>query len=144
MDRLAPDGPVYQAGTLSGNPLAVAAGIATMGEISRDGFYPELESRASALQRGLLDAASSARVPAAINRVGSMLTLFFTGDEVTGYDSARGADVGRYGSFFRAMREEGVNLPPSQFEAWFVSAAHSDDDVERTVKAARSALSAIS
>ncbi len=144
MDRLAPDGPVYQAGTLSGNPLAVAAGIATMGEISKDGFYPVLESRASALQRGLLDAASSARVPAAINRVGSMMTLFFTGDEVTGYGSARGADAGRYGSFFRAMREEGVNLPPSQFEAWFVSAAHSDDDIERTVVAARSALSAIS
>ncbi len=143
MDVLAPDGPVYQAGTLSGNPLAVAAGAATIREISRDGFHDELESKAALLERGLADVFSPSPIPAVLNRVGSMLTLFFTGEKVTGYAAALRADAGLYGSFFREMRSEGVNLPPSQFEAWFVSAAHTVDDIERTVEGARAALSRI-
>jgi glutamate-1-semialdehyde 2,1-aminomutase len=141
MDRLAPDGPVYQAGTLSGNPLAVAAGLASLEEISHDGFYVALERRAAALERGLMDAISAGPVHAVINRVGSMLTLFFASDEVDGYDAASSADTARFGAFFKAMRARGINLPPSQFESWFVSSAHTDEDVEKTVEAARGALS---
>lgn len=144
MNNLAPDGPVYQAGTLSGNPLAVASGIATLGEISRPGFHADLDAAASLLERGLLECVASAAVPATVNRVGSMMTLFFTGGEVGGYSSACAADTNRYGAFFRAMRSEGVNLPPSQFEAWFVSSAHTEDDIGRTIDAARSALKRIS
>jgi glutamate-1-semialdehyde 2,1-aminomutase len=144
MDHLAPDGPVYQAGTLSGNPLAVAAGIATLGEISQNDFHSALNSMASLLQSGLIDCMASAAVPAGVIRVGSLITLFFTGQEVTGYSSACSADTNRYGAFFRAMRSEGVNLPPSQFEAWFVSSAHTEDDINKTVNAARSALRNIS
>jgi glutamate-1-semialdehyde 2,1-aminomutase len=144
MNRLAPDGPVYQAGTLSGNPLAVAGGLASMGEILRDGFYPDLEARAMALERGLAEAISSSSVKATVNRVGSMLTLFFTPEEVDGFAAASSSDTNLFGAFFKAMRSRGVNLPPSQFEAWFVSAAHTDEDIERTIEAVRGAFSEIS
>lgn len=143
MDGLAPDGAVYQAGTLSGNPLAVAAGLAGMDEISRDGFYFDLERRAAALERGLTEAISSSSVEATVNRVGSMLTLFFTRDKVDGYQAASSADTARFGAFFKAMRSRAVNLPPSQFEAWFVSSAHTDEDIEKTIEAVRGALSEV-
>jgi glutamate-1-semialdehyde 2,1-aminomutase len=141
MDRLAPDGPVYQAGTLSGNPLAVAAGLASMTELSTGGFYPALEDRAMALERGLIEAASSSAVDVTVNRVGSMLTLFFTREKVNGFAVASLANTDRFGAFFKGMRSRGINLPPSQFEAWFVSSAHTDEDIEKTIEAARGVLS---
>ncbi|HKP11198.1 MAG TPA: glutamate-1-semialdehyde 2,1-aminomutase [Blastocatellia bacterium] len=137
MDVVAPLGPVYQAGTLSGNPLAVSAGLAMLRLIRETNPYGELERRSAALERGLRDAAGEAGVAATVNRVGSMMTAFFTDEAVTGWDTAKRADTARYGRFFRAMLEEGVYLAPSQFECAFVSAAHGDAEIERTVEAAR-------
>lgn len=140
MDKLAPLGPVYQAGTLSGNPLAMAAGLATMEILGRPGAYERLEQLSARLAEGFLAAARAAAVPALVNRVGSMLTLFFTDSPVTDYASAKKADTERFGRFFRAMRDRGVFLPPSQFEAMFVSLAHSDDDIEKIITAAAESL----
>jgi glutamate-1-semialdehyde 2,1-aminomutase len=140
MQKLAPLGPVYQAGTLSGNPLAMAAGIKAMEILARPGTYERLEQLGKRLGDGLLAAAQGAKVPAVMNRVGSMLTLFFTAGPVTDYASAKAADTARFGSFFRGMRDRGVFLPPSQYEAMFVSLAHTEEDVDRIVGAAREAL----
>lgn len=140
MDKLAPLGPVYQAGTLSGNPLAMAAGLKTMEILGRPGAYERLEQLSARLAAGLLAAARDAGVPACVNRVGSMLTLFLTAGPVTDYASAKTSDTERFARFFRGMRERGVFLPPSQYEAMFVSLAHSDDDIDRVIAAAREAL----
>jgi glutamate-1-semialdehyde 2,1-aminomutase len=140
MQKLAPLGPVYQAGTLSGNPLAMAAGLKAMEILGRPGTYERLEQLGQRLGDGLLAAARAAGVPAVMNRVGSMLTLFFCNGAVTDYASAKTADTARFGTFFRNMRDRGVFLPPSQFEAMFVSLAHTDEDVEQIVAAARAAL----
>lgn len=140
MDKLAPLGPVYQAGTLSGNPLAMAAGLKTMEILGRPGAYERLEQLSARLAEGFLAAARAAAVPACVNRVGSMLTLFFTNGPVTDYASAKTADTERFGRFFRAMRDRGIFLPPSQFEAMFVSLAHSDDDIEKVILAAAESL----
>ncbi len=140
MEMVAPSGPVYQAGTLSGNPLAMAAGIATLGLLKRQGLYEELEAKAARLQAGLEAAARQAEVDLRVNRVASMMTPFFTVDEVTDYESARRSDTARFAAFFHAMLERGVYLPPSQFEASFVSTAHSIEDIDATVEAARAAL----
>jgi len=139
MARIAPAGPVYQAGTLSGNPMAMAAGRATL-ELLSAASYALLEERSAALAQGLSDAAQSASCPVQVNRVGSMLTVFFSGEPVFDAATARKADVRRFGRFFHAMLERGVYLPPSQFEAAFVSTAHSDDDVALTIAAAREAF----
>lgn len=140
MDKLAPLGPVYQAGTLSGNPLAMAAGLKTMEILGRPGAYERLEQLSARLAEGLLAAAKDAGVSACVNRVGSMLTLFLTAGPVTDYASAKTSDTERFALFFRGMRARGVFLPPSQYEAMFVSLAHSDDDIERVISAAREAL----
>ncbi len=140
MHKLAPLGPVYQAGTLSGNPLAMAAGIKAMEILSRPGTYERLEQLGARLGDGLLAAAKAAGVPALVNRVGSMLTLFFCDPPVTDYQSAKAADTQRFGSFFRGMRDRGVFLPPSQFEAAFISLAHTDEHVDQIVAAAKAAL----
>jgi glutamate-1-semialdehyde 2,1-aminomutase len=140
MERIAPAGPVYQAGTLSGNPVAVTAGLTTLEILEETDPYPELERRAARLETGLRDAAQATGVPATINRVGSMLTSFFTPHPVTNYASARQSDTKQYGRFFRAMLERGVYLAPSQFEAAFVSAAHTDAEIDATLAAAREAL----
>ncbi len=140
MQKLAPLGPVYQAGTLSGNPLAMAAGLKAMEILGRPGTYERLEQLGKRLGDGLLAAAQAAGVPAQLNRVGSMLTLFFCKTPVTDYASAKQADTARFGTFFRKMRERGVFLPPSQFEAMFVSLAHSDEDIDAIVTSARAAL----
>jgi len=142
MEMVAPLGSVYQAGTLSGNPPAMAAGLATLRLLSAAGTYARLEALAAALADGLRRAAAQAWVAAQVNRAGSMLTLFFADAPVTDYDSARRSDTERYARFFRAMLARGVNLAPSQFEAMFLSLAHSDDDVEKTVAAAQEALRA--
>jgi glutamate-1-semialdehyde 2,1-aminomutase len=143
MEMLAPIGPVYQAGTLSGNPVACAAGLATLDLLERENPYPDLERKAAGLESGLRKAAQAARVPVAANRVGSMLTLFFTRDPVMDYRGAAGSDTSRYAAFFREMLSRGVYFPPSQFEALFVSAAHTDDDIARICEAAADALQVV-
>jgi glutamate-1-semialdehyde 2,1-aminomutase len=142
MERVSPLGPVYQAGTLSGNPLAMAAGIATLERLDPP-LYEAIDRRAAALAAGLLDAAHGASVPARVNRAGSLLTMFFTDGEVFDFESASRSDTRRYARFHAEMLARGVFLPPSQFEALFVSGAHTDADIEATVKAARKALGAV-
>ena len=143
MARVAPEGDVYQAGTLSGNPLAMRAGIETLTILREPGVYERLERISGALEQGLSEAARSAGVTVTINRVGSMMTVFFTEGPVTDFASAARSDLRRYGVFFRAMLERGVYLPPAQFEAFFVSLAHTDADVEATLGAAREAFAAV-
>jgi glutamate-1-semialdehyde 2,1-aminomutase len=142
MRRIAPDGPVYQAGTLSGNPLAVAAGLATLEALSRGDAYEHLERTGAALEKGLGDAAKRAGVPVRINRVGSMITVFFTETEVVDAATARKADAPRFGRFFHALLDRGVYFPPSQFEAAFFSVTHGPDEVRLTIEAAAEAFAA--
>jgi len=140
MRRIAPDGPVYQAGTLSGNPLAVAAGRKTLEILRRPGTYERLEAASAQIANGLASEAKSVGVAMTMNRVGSMFTGFFTAEPVTNYDDAKRADAKRFGTFFHAMLDAGIYLPPSQFEAAFVSLAHGQDLIDRTLTAARNAL----
>jgi glutamate-1-semialdehyde 2,1-aminomutase len=144
MQMIAPAGPVYQAGTLSGNPLAVSAGIATLKLLQKPEVYEALETRSAALADGLADAAKTAGVPVQINRAGSVLTVFFTATTVRDYATAKTADTARFGRFFSGMLDAGVYLPPSQFEAWFVSLAHTGREIDRTLKAARTAFAGVS
>jgi glutamate-1-semialdehyde 2,1-aminomutase len=136
MRHLAPLGGVYQAGTLSGNPIAMAAGVRAMNVLARPGTYERLEASSKRIGDGLLTAAKSAGVPACLNRVGSMLTLFLCNGPVTDYATAKSSDTVRFGSFFRGMRQRGIFLPPSQFEAMFVSLAHTDAHIDAIIKAA--------
>ena len=140
MENVAPLGPVYQAGTLSGNPLAMAAGIATLRVLGRPGVYEELEDKARKLEKAFKEGAQEAGVPIWQNRVGSMLSTFFTEKEVWDYASAKTSDTARYARFFREMLSRGVYLAPSQFEAAFVSLAHSEEDLETTREAISSAM----
>jgi glutamate-1-semialdehyde 2,1-aminomutase len=140
MDRIAPSGPVYQAGTLSGNPLAMRAGIETLDILAVPGTYERLETISARLASGLAGAARAAGLPAVVNRVGSMLTAFFGAGPVTDYASATQSDTKRYARFFHAMLARGVYLAPSQFEAAFVSTAHDEALVDRTVAAAAEAM----
>ena len=140
METVSPLGPMYQAGTLSGNPVAMAAGARTLDLLGRPGAYEALESAAAALEAGLTEVFAEAEVPARINRVGSMMTLFFSGDDVTGWASVSASDREAFGRFFHRMLEEGVYLPPSPFEAMFVSTAHGPGEIEATLEAARRAL----
>ncbi|MBM4242309.1 MAG: glutamate-1-semialdehyde-2,1-aminomutase [Deltaproteobacteria bacterium] len=141
MDLLAPAGPVYQAGTLSGNPVACSAGLATLGLLTGEA-YAALEKTSALLADGLRDAIASAGVHATVQRVGSLLTLFFGVDQVRNFTEASTSDTVAFARFFRAMIERGVYLPPSQFEAWFLSLAHGAAEVERIVEGARAALRA--
>ena len=144
MQMIAPLGPVYQAGTLSGNPLAMAAGIATLDAIAATpNAYAQLDARGAQLERGLNEAARAAKIPVAINRVGSLLTMFFTQSPVTNYESAKTSDTKQYARFFQGMIERGVYLAPSQFEAAFISLAHTDFDISQTVDAAVQVLRTI-
>jgi glutamate-1-semialdehyde 2,1-aminomutase len=143
MDLIAPSGPVYQAGTLSGNPLAMRAGIATLDLLDEPGTYDRLEAISEKLSRGLGSAAREAGIPSTVNRVGSMLTAFFTAGPVTDYPSAATSDTRRYAAFFHGMLQRGVYLAPSQFEAAFVSTAHGQSDVDATVTAAREVFRSI-
>jgi glutamate-1-semialdehyde 2,1-aminomutase len=136
MRKVAPDGPVYQAGTLSGNPLAVAAGRKTLELLRKPGTYEALEKTSAKIADGISAAAREAGVQLTMNRVGSMFTGFFTPAEVIDYSTAKAADAARFGRFFHGMLDAGVYLPPSQFEAAFVSLAHSDDLVDRVLQAA--------
>jgi glutamate-1-semialdehyde 2,1-aminomutase len=140
MDQLAPNGPVYQAGTLSGNPLAMGAGIATLDIVSRSETHRTLDNLGAALDSGVRAAAEAAGVPVHVNRVGSMMTAFFQEGPVTSYDSAATSNTERYGAYHRAMLEQGVYLAPSQFEATFVSLAHTEADIAAAAKAAENAM----
>ncbi len=138
MDLVAPLGPMYQAGTLSGNPLAMAAGIAMLKRLreQKGEIYPRLESLSAKLVEGVATALKERGVPVSFNRVGSMFTWFFTPDAVTDWDSASKSDTAAFGRFFRAMLDAGIYLPPSQFEAAFLSATHTEEDVQKTIAAA--------
>jgi glutamate-1-semialdehyde 2,1-aminomutase len=145
MDHLAPLGPVYQAGTLSGNPLAMAAGIATLGYLVEHAatLYPQLDQTTNAIAQGTAELAREAGIPFTVNRVGSMVTGFFTAQPVTDFTSAAASDTAAFGRFHRAMLDSGVWLPPSQFEAAFVSTAHGPAEVELFLEAARKAFAAV-
>jgi glutamate-1-semialdehyde 2,1-aminomutase len=136
MSRIAPQGAVYQAGTLSGNPVAMAAGIATLKQIQKDGFYEALDAKAEVLLSGLEQAAIKADIPVQAKRVGSMLGLFFNAKEVRNFDDAKTCDLDRFSAFFNGMRQNGIYIAPSQFEALFLSSAHDTEHIEMTIKAA--------
>jgi len=136
MEQIAPCGPIYQAGTLSGNPLAMAAGIATLTRIKKPGFYDLLNERSEQLLTGLTEAARKSGMEVSAARVGSMLGLFFTGCRVTDYNSAKTSDLNLFSAFYRNMLKEGIYLAPSQFEALFVSSAHTEKHIEKTIEAA--------
>lgn len=140
MDRLAPSGPVYQAGTLSGNPVSVRAGLKTLLRLRQPGTYERLEAAGARLEAGLSDALKRSRRRGCVNRVGSLLTLFLGVDSVNDATQARGSDTRTFARFFKAMLQRGIYLPPSQFEAMFISLAHSDEDIDRTIVAARESL----
>jgi glutamate-1-semialdehyde 2,1-aminomutase len=143
MDLVAPVGPVYQAGTLSGNPLAVAAGLKTLEILRRPGLYDRLNSLTEKLTNGLVVEAARAGVLLTVNRLGSMFTAFFAPDPVTNYASAKKSDTAAYSFFFQLLLENGVYFPPSQFEAAFVSTAHSEGDIAATVQAVSLAFSGL-
>ncbi|MBI2884415.1 MAG: aminotransferase class III-fold pyridoxal phosphate-dependent enzyme, partial [Candidatus Methylomirabilis oxyfera] len=143
MEQVAPLGPVYQAGTLSGNPLAMRAGIETLRLLDEPGFYERLEAKGKRLEAGLQELAAKEGVPLQCQRVGSMCTAFFAERPVIDYQTARAANTDRFAAFFRAMLQRGVYLPPSQFEAAFLSDAHTADDIESTLLAAKDALVAL-
>ncbi len=143
MEKLAPMGPIYQAGTLSGNPLAMTAGIETLKLLSKPGVYKTLEKKAADLEKGLRTAAAEAGVPTTFNRVGSMFTCFFTDRKVKDFESAKSSDTTRFGKYFLSMLKNGVNLAPSQFEAAFLSLAHTKVDINKTIEASRKSLKAL-
>jgi len=143
MQQVAPAGPVYQAGTLSGNPVAMAAGLATLRQLDEEDPWEVLDARGARLEKGLADAFVAAGVPGTVTRVGSMGTAFFLQGDVHDYASVKRADTARFGRFHAAMLERGVYLPPSQFEAWFLSTQHDDAIVQQVVAAAQDALAAL-
>ena len=143
MSLMAPLGPVYQAGTLSGNPLAMTAGIETLKALNQPGVYAQLEKKSAALEKGIVKAASAAGVGLYVSRVASLLTAFFTPDEVTDYTSAKKADTRLFAKFFWRVINDGVYWPPSQFEAAFIALAHSDEDIQFTIEAIARALKSL-
>jgi glutamate-1-semialdehyde 2,1-aminomutase len=140
MEHIAPSGSIYQAGTLSGNPLAMAAGYTTLKLLGESGVYEELERKSARLEEGFKANAAEAGIPCVINRVGSMICPFFTDRAVTDYESAKTSDLARFNAVFGHLLDLGVSIAPSQFEGMFVSTAHSDEDIEATIAAHREAL----
>ena len=143
MDAVSPVGGVYQAGTLSGNPVAMAAGLATLRQLADQNPYGELESLAARLEEGLLSAASGAGIPAQVNRVGSMLTLFFAENPVHDFETATASDTDRFSKYFHGMLDRGIYLPCSQFEALFVSATHTPEVIDQTIAAAEDVMKSL-
>jgi glutamate-1-semialdehyde 2,1-aminomutase len=143
MNHVAPLGPIYQAGTLAGNPLAMSAGIATLKQLSAPGLYHAIAEKTDRLASGLRRALTDSKIPGQVNSTGSLSTLFFADQPVLDYLGAKGSDTKRYARFFREMLDRDIFLAPSQFEAAFVSTAHTDEDIDRTVAAARDSLKAI-
>jgi glutamate-1-semialdehyde 2,1-aminomutase len=142
MEKIAPSGPIYQAGTLSGNPLAMTAGYETLRQLTPES-YEEFIRKADLLEAGLRKAAEKYDIPHTINRAGSMIGIFFTNEEVKSFESAKTSDLELFANYYREMANEGVFLPPSQFEGIFLSTAHTDDDIERTIMAAEKAFQKI-
>lgn len=140
MEQIAPAGPIYQAGTLSGNPLAMAAGLATLSELNQPGVYERLESLSAHLAEGLGESARKLGIPHTINRVASMVCLFFTDVPVVNYETAKTSDLERFRKYFHYLLDEGIMIPPSQFEGMFVSLAHTEEDIEKTIAAAYAAM----
>ena len=143
MQHVAPVGPVYQAGTLSGNPVAMAAGIATLNELAKPGVYEAVEAKTKTLAQGVQAAADKAGVTVSINQSASLMTVFFTEQKVDSYAAAMSSDTAKFKVFFQSMLNQGVYLPPSQFECWFVSLAHTDEDIEKTIAAAEKAFAEV-
>ncbi|HEU4684533.1 MAG TPA: glutamate-1-semialdehyde 2,1-aminomutase [Nitrospira sp.] len=143
MDLIAPSGPVYQAGTLSGNPLAVTAGIETLKRLKSRGIYKSLEAKSAALEQGIGEAAKKAGLSLTQKRVGSMMTTFFTSGPVVDWQTVKQSDTGKYGRYFHKMLEQGMYLAPSQFEAAFLSTAHSTADIDKTIRAAHAAFKSL-
>ena len=143
MENLSPVGGVYQAGTLSGNPLAMSAGIATLGLLKQDGFYDTIEEKSAYLCKGLEQAATAAGVPTSLQRVGGMFCTYFQAEEVVNFADVKAGTPEIFARFFRTMLDEGINLAPSQYEAGFMSAAHSTDDLDKTIEAAAKAFKAL-
>ncbi|MDL1969027.1 MAG: glutamate-1-semialdehyde 2,1-aminomutase [Deltaproteobacteria bacterium] len=140
MEHIAPNGPVYQAGTLSGNPVAMAAGIATLMQLKKPGFYENLDKKADLLATGIKKAAEKAGVKAMVDRAGSMLGLFFTDRDVKNFEDAKTSDLDMFSAYYNGMLEKGIYLAPSQFEALFVSAAHEAEHIDKTIEAAEEVL----
>jgi glutamate-1-semialdehyde 2,1-aminomutase len=140
MEQIAPSGPIYQAGTLSGNPLAMTAGLETLRQLTPD-TYKEFERKADILEAGLKAAAEKYGIPHTINRAGSMIGIFFTNENVINYEAAKTSNLEFFASYYREMANEGVFLPPSQFEGLFLSTAHTDEDLQKTIQAAEKAFS---
>lgn len=140
MEKIAPAGPIYQAGTLSGNPLAMAAGYTTLKLLGEPGVYEQLERRSARLEEGFAANARELGIPLTINRVGSMICPFFTDQPVTDYETAKRSDLQRFNRYFAALLDLGISIPPSQFEGMFVSTAHTEEDIEATIAAQREAL----
>jgi glutamate-1-semialdehyde 2,1-aminomutase len=143
MQMIAPSGPVYQAGTLSGNPLAMTAGIVTLKELQKPGVWDTIERQASHLEKGLCEAAREVRINVQVQRVGTMFTAFFSSGPVKNWDSAKTSDTARYSAFHQSMLASGVYFAPSQFEAGFLSSAHGDAEIEKTIHAAGAALASL-
>jgi glutamate-1-semialdehyde 2,1-aminomutase len=143
MDLIAPEGPVYQAGTLSGNPLAMTAGIETLKAIQKPGFYADLEKKANQMVEAMRENLRALNLKCKINQVGSMFTLFFTEGPVTNWGEVEQCNRAQYAAYFHAMLERGIYLPPSQFETAFLSSAHTDADIQRTIRAQREALTLV-
>ena len=141
MEQVAPLGPVYQAGTLSGNPVAMAAGIATLNRLQQSGTYDRLEALSARLEAGLTEAAAANGVAATMNRVGSMMSPFFTDRVVSNFDDAASSDADVYAAYFRGMLERGFYFAPSKWESGFVSTAHTNEDIDATIAAAREVMS---
>ena len=144
MELIAPLGSVYQAGTLSGNPIAMTAGIETLKLLNKPGVYDTLENKAARLEKGISEAAAETGVKIFTSRIASLLTVFFTCEDVTDYESAKRADTTMFNKFFHALLAQGIYWPPSQFEAAFVSLAHSPNDIQLTIKVIAKALAALS
>jgi glutamate-1-semialdehyde 2,1-aminomutase len=140
MSQIAPQGSVYQAGTLSGNPIAMIAGIATLEQLKKDGVYESLAEKSNRLAAGLAEAAQKAGISARVDHVGSMLGMFFTDQDVTDFESAKTCDLARFSAFYQGMRQAGIYIAPSQFEVLFLSAAHTDEHIDATINAAQQVL----
>jgi len=134
MDRIAPEGPVYQAGTLSGNPLAMAAGIATLAELNKPGVYTELDQKTELLTKGIREAARTSGIPIQVDRVGSVFGMFFNDQPVNNMRDAKTCDLDRFTRYYNAMLEQGIYIAPSQFESGFVSSAHREEQINKTIQ----------
>ncbi|MCK4502309.1 MAG: aminotransferase class III-fold pyridoxal phosphate-dependent enzyme, partial [Desulfuromonadales bacterium] len=143
MESLSPEGGIYQAGTLSGNPLAMSAGITTLKLLQEEGFYQQIEEKSAYLEKGLQQVTSSSSVATCWQRVGGMFCTFFQNGPVNNFDDALKSDTEAFGRYFRSMLDQGINLAPAQFEAGFMSIAHSQEDLDKTIAAVEKALTAV-